>query len=200
MHISPGMSYYNKGNPDWDEEAIIVFNEIIRSYQSKISYIFAGHYHSGYFQLVQGTQLPILIHPSVSPCFGNNPGFRYYSVSNIDSDYIDYTYNLNQTVPTWYPRSFSQMYNIPNLNFTDVFNKISQNSTLFDAFIKRAIGFDVVSGVSNQVAWKTMLGLDYNTQQSLGRSIVLCDIKNFLTKDFLKCVESASSNLRGSRH
>jgi len=198
MHISPGVSIYGKGDPDWDNDYVTKFLSIVTAFQSKISYIFAGHYHFGFFQIVQGTQLSIIIHPSVSPFFGNNPGFRYYTLNGGTQDYVDYTYDLNQT--GWYTHRFSQMYNLDTFNFTSVYSMLSKNFTMLNQFLARSYGLDVEPGITNEYVWNLSLGLDYNTQQSLGRSVTLCSMQNLVFNDFKKCIGNVRGLLRGRNH
>ena len=89
MHIPPGVAMLKEGTPMWLEFYTKKFVEIIKLYKYKILAVFSGHLHSTGFQLID--DLPLIVNPSVSPIFENNPGFRYFDLEN--QNYEEFTFN-----------------------------------------------------------------------------------------------------------
>lgn len=76
------------------------FQAELQMYSAQIAGIFAGHLHSDWYQSLTYNQneIPMTGTTSVSPIFGNNPGFKIYSY-NLESkqlkDFALYYYPLN---------------------------------------------------------------------------------------------------------
>ena len=107
MHVPPGpdvygtVSAYMDGTGRisdagmlWKEEYQERFLEIIRPYSDTIEACFAGHTHMDEYRILYyedgAASETILISPSISPQFGNNPGFKVFTVSTSDWELQDY--------------------------------------------------------------------------------------------------------------
>jgi sphingomyelin phosphodiesterase acid-like 3 len=107
MHVPPGPDVYgtvsaymddtgriSDAGMMWKEEYQDRFLEIIRPYSDMIEVCFAGHTHMDEYRIMyyedRAASEPILISPSVSPQFGNNPGFKVFAVSTPDWELQDY--------------------------------------------------------------------------------------------------------------
>jgi hypothetical protein len=85
------------------------FEGLELAYSSTIAANFAGHTHDDDFRLIgDGTSLGaeelMRVTPSISPVFGNNPGYQIYTYNPQDFSLIDettYTLDLQSTSPTW---------------------------------------------------------------------------------------------------
>ncbi|KAG9390276.1 Calcineurin-like phosphoesterase [Carpediemonas membranifera] len=73
MHIPPGVNGYDQTDP-WTTEDFDAFTAIVAQYSGVISGIYAFHEHTDLHRAFEGTFM--LISPSVTPAFGNNPSFR----------------------------------------------------------------------------------------------------------------------------
>lgn len=77
------------------------FQSEVRAYAPQIAGIFAGHLHSDWFHILvfdDKNEVPVIGVPSISPIFGNNPGFKVFTYSNSArkiEDFVTYYYPLN---------------------------------------------------------------------------------------------------------
>lgn len=76
------------------------FNDDLEAYAEQISGVFAGHLHSDWFHIlvVDKEEVPVIGVPSLSPIFGNNPGFKVFTYSTANKeldDFVTYFYPLN---------------------------------------------------------------------------------------------------------
>jgi len=107
MHVPPGADVYgtvttymdengqvSDADMLWKEEYQKRFLEIIRTHKDTVAASFAGHTHMDEYRMVQkaGGNIAetILFSPSVSPQYGNNPGFKVFTLSTADWDLQDY--------------------------------------------------------------------------------------------------------------
>ncbi len=89
----------------WKPTYLQRFQNELQQFAPSIAGIFAGHLHSDWFQILtfSSGEIPVTGTPSISPIFGNNPGFKLYSYSPASrqlEDYITYYYPLS-TTQTW---------------------------------------------------------------------------------------------------
>lgn len=85
----------------WQKKYIVKFDAILKQYAPSVMAILTGHLHADLFHILtfdQGIKVPVNGIPSVSPIFGNDPGFKimtYLPETGEASDYITYYYPLN---------------------------------------------------------------------------------------------------------
>jgi len=89
----------------WQTPYIERYEAELQQFAPEIAGVLVGHLHTGWFQMLtfnNTDQLPITGTPSISPVFGNSPGFKIYTYSS-DSRQIEnfhiYYYSLSQN--TW---------------------------------------------------------------------------------------------------
>jgi hypothetical protein len=80
MHIPPGVDAGNTAAlgglivvPYWTARASAAFVQVLSANQDRIGFAIAGHAHRNAFRLFGG--VPILVAPSISPIYKNNPSF-----------------------------------------------------------------------------------------------------------------------------
>jgi hypothetical protein len=119
MHVPPGADIYTtattdfKGNQTstvtmmWDPAYQTTFLQIVAKYPGLIAMTLAAHTHMDEFRIYSpGNVLEIT--PSITPYFGNNPGFRVFSIAKDTLkpvDYISFNYALASN-----PKQFNQYY------------------------------------------------------------------------------------------
>jgi hypothetical protein len=85
----------------WKPPYIYLFQAEINQFAPEIAGIFAGHLHSDAFSILtvgEKHEIPMVGVTSISPIFGNNPGFKIciYSTNPLRLEsYINYSYPLN---------------------------------------------------------------------------------------------------------
>lgn len=107
MHIPEGIDVYASLRVKlftlmelWKSQYMNLFQNEVKQYASEIDAILAGHLHSDWFQILtlDKNEIPVSGTPSVSPIFGNNPGFKVYNYS-LDTqelqDFATYYYPLS---------------------------------------------------------------------------------------------------------
>ena len=114
MHIPPGIDAFSssKGQcpspavPMWNPAYNDQFMALLQKYPGVVTDMFAGHTHADDFRVVAGIALHIT--PSITPDFGNNPGFIVASAS----DYTTVYFTLPK--PMWQQEYvFSKAYGFP---------------------------------------------------------------------------------------
>lgn len=78
----------------WRPDCVSRFAAILKNNPNNIVGILAGHLHANWLQWAKfndQTQIPVLISSSVSPIFGNRPGFRLYHYQPTVKKILDYT-------------------------------------------------------------------------------------------------------------
>jgi len=91
FHLPPGIDVHNTvktvfGNVKefWQPAYQKAFLAEMQNNASIVIGILPGHLHMDAFQLIeaQQTTLPVIFTPGISPQFGNNPGFKLYSIDS----------------------------------------------------------------------------------------------------------------------
>ncbi|HTM64471.1 MAG TPA: metallophosphoesterase [Gammaproteobacteria bacterium] len=121
MHIPPVLDVYVTRRwrlftllEFWRPDMIQRFKNELAAYYPQVAGIVTGHLHYDWMQaLIVGNHhdIPVISVPSVSPIFGNDPGFKIYHYSSSDNnidDYYSYTLPVKGT-GTW---SIQHAYNI----------------------------------------------------------------------------------------
>lgn len=117
MHIPPGMDAYLSSRaacpspavPMWNPAYADQFVALLQKYPGVVTEMIAGHTHADDFRVVAG--IPLHITPSITPGFGNNPGF----IVATGTDYtVTYLTNLGKGKPVWQSEyTFSTAYGFP---------------------------------------------------------------------------------------
>lgn len=91
----------------WQAAYTETFEKELNEFADIVTAILPAHIHMDTFQLITIKQLadiPVLFTPSISPIFGNDPGYKVfnYIVDTFHINHIDtYFYQLNSTSPSW---------------------------------------------------------------------------------------------------
>jgi sphingomyelin phosphodiesterase acid-like 3 len=130
MHIPVGVDVFStlKKAPNqivemWRPENTTRFNEDLQEYGENISGMFSGHTHSDTLQVIElqnGHHIPFITTPSVSPIFGNNPGFKVFSYDTQTMYLEDYsTYFASLLTLVWQQEyNFDAIYQTDNIQRT----------------------------------------------------------------------------------
>lgn len=87
MHCFPGMHFVSvEAKAFWKEKYVIRFNKIVSKHNQKVLFLFGAHTHFADIRtprFYDGPDLSslLLISPSVSPIYNNNPG---YAILDLD--------------------------------------------------------------------------------------------------------------------
>lgn len=85
----------------WKPEYSQRFQAELSKYSAEIAGVFVGHLHSDWYQVMtfgEGNEIPLVGVTSISPIFGNHPGFKIcsYTIHPLHlNDFITYSYSLN---------------------------------------------------------------------------------------------------------
>ena len=93
MHIPPGLNYFKedgKASPVevfWKEEFLKAYLQIIKKYQGDILINLGSHIHRASIkapvsQYMNDLELVMLLTPSISPIYKNNPGFTLMRIGD----------------------------------------------------------------------------------------------------------------------
>jgi len=99
MHIPAGIDIYAtlkyrllRMIELWPRDEVVQFEHALQENSSEIGAIFTGHLHTGWYQVLtlsNANSIPIIGTPSISPVYGNNPGFKLFSYSISENKIID---------------------------------------------------------------------------------------------------------------
>jgi sphingomyelin phosphodiesterase acid-like 3 len=107
MHIPQGIDLYATKYTKlfrlvrlWKPQYIKRFEAELDQYSAEIAGIFAGHLHRNWFQVISegDGEIPVIGVTSISPIFGNNPGFKsisYYTNPIHLDDFSTYSFPIN---------------------------------------------------------------------------------------------------------
>jgi len=123
MHIPVGIDVYASLKyrlfrlvEFWRPAYVERFENELRDYSTVVSGIFTGHIHADWFQVLalgNERKIPVTGTPSISPIFGNNPGFKIYTYSpkeeQIDN-FKTYYYPLRDNGKWGLEYSFNHIY------------------------------------------------------------------------------------------
>lgn len=103
----------------WQQRYTNVFQADLAEFAGTITAILPGHIHMDSFQVVgfkKPQKMPVSFTPSISPIYGNNPGFKIYSYDALTfqlKNFKTYYYPLNskEAIPSWQEEyNFNQVY------------------------------------------------------------------------------------------
>lgn len=155
MHIPVGIDVYASLKVQmftlvefWEPKYTARFQMELKEFAPDISGILVGHLHSDWFQLIKVSKsnpIPVTGTPSISPVFGNNPGFKVYSYALAENALVDYTtfyYPLSgdRTWETEY--EFSQVYQ-PNCRICPIAQGMARLQSFGDLAEKFKLYFAV---------------------------------------------------------
>lgn len=187
MHIPPGVSMYD-GSPNWHDSYIDSFLEVLRIYKHTIKLIMSGHLHISTFQLIDFLDIPIIVHSSISPIYHNNPTFRYYQISESNSTYFDYIFDMFSSDSDFklQPSDFNSI-----TSYSSYIAEMSSNSTSLLNFLIESKGmrfsYDNLK-INEYEIWKVATNMNSNLYKTKAEKIVLCSMKHLKLADYSSCV------------
>jgi sphingomyelin phosphodiesterase acid-like 3 len=113
MHIPDGIDFYATNRTRlfrlvklWQPQYIKRFEAELELFSTEIAGIFSGHLHRNWFQVIDeyDHEIPVIGVTSISPIFGNNPGFRnisYYAHPIHLDDIATYSFPINGGGSAW---------------------------------------------------------------------------------------------------
>jgi predicted phosphodiesterase len=107
----------------WQPEYVSEFDNILKQYQHTITTILAAHTHINSSRVNhETTPISVIFTPSISPIYGNNPGFNVMTY-DITSLYIEMyvTYFFSETSNLWDPEY--TLSDTPLINNSEISNK-----------------------------------------------------------------------------
>jgi sphingomyelin phosphodiesterase acid-like 3 len=151
FHIPDGVNVYltllnlfHGVDEFWRPDVSKQFNEILKQYAATISAILPGHIHMDSFQVLTNDthEVPVSYTPSISPIFGNNPGFKVYSYNESSLQLTNYDMYFLQVADAPATRawrkeySFNQVYhqNCENCNLLAGMKNLTPSGTLANTF------------------------------------------------------------------
>ena len=178
-------SYLKTVEEFWQPNASFAFESLVKEYASTIKMILAGHIHMDNFEIMNRENLPVALSftPSISPIYGNNPGFKVYSYANDTfavKDFSTYYFPLADAAvavnPEWKKEySFNQIYQ-SSCNDCDVI----KGMTMMTPRGESASFFKIYYGVSS-------------TQKSIEQTFTpyyWCGIQALSASDWVACINS----------
>lgn len=156
------------------------FRDELAQFAPEISAIFCGHLHSDWFQILTfngSNEIPVTGTPSISPLFGNNPGYKIYSYSLPDfelKDFTTYYYPVNGSKTWTVEYDFNQSYQSECKNCVALtgMNLLTKKGTLSEHY-KRFYA----------------LGTDDKAINTKWNPYYWCAVRQISTDDYRKCIE-----------
>ncbi len=149
MHIPEGIDVYATLRTRlfrlialWKSQYAARFQSELQQYASEIAGILVGHLHSDWFQILtfdNSDEIPITGVPSISPIFGNNPGFKIYTYGQQPlrlKDFTTYYYPVNGKKSWGLEYNFSRVYqgNCQDCSITSHMRMLKRAGTLADFY------------------------------------------------------------------
>ena len=184
MHIPPSMSLFER-KQSWHDHYTKDFIKAIQDYEAKIIAIFGGHFHTGSFQLIGS--LPIILNPSVSPSFGNNPGFRYYKPS--ETDYVECNLNGFNWHEGWSCESFTSVYGF-RMNYRQLFEKLDSGEVSVQTYLERLSGYWVLNDVDSDEMCRSIFGDICLKEKAQLQNVITCQIQYLISSEYYQCLDS----------
>ncbi len=194
-HVPPGIDIYTTARSYLDENGQLsnaqlmwheAYNEkflkIVSKYGDVISVIHAGHSHMDEFRLVEGAngvEVPVEVTPSISPVFGNNPGYRVIELQTDGAsieNYQAFTLPLQETSGAFAESyDFQEQYGLSAPDGTglpELYTQLHKNASSKATYIAHYYG-DVASG---------------NGITDLNWPVYYCGIDNMRKDSMMDCV------------
>ena len=211
LHIFPGEYHEFQATYFWDEDSTNRFRQIVQKHNDRIVIMLGAHTHfagiradiggtpekSGSFLKAQESNVPklaLLITPSISPTFYNNPGVTTFRVEQNQARGIQmHFFELNQFPETEEAATFNMLdfeseLGIDVFNVTEVgkfLQMIEGSWVYFYRYLAHVVGYRGLTEVLG-------IGLYYELGQIglTSRSVFMCSSKHMDKEDFEKCIKS----------
>jgi len=184
VHAAPVFDSFNDKQLWANETFSKRFRDIIQSQNDKhpglVQAILMGHVHKDEYRIIHASNMsafvPVIVAPSISPCYDNNPGFRvvYFDERKIDDsdkakkiislrDYDQYYVDLREAIvknaTNWrHDYRFSKAYGKSSLetkSYVSLQNDLESSSRLLSEYMTRYSVHYVKNGVSFLCAYNS---------------------------------------------
>ena len=188
MHIPPGVGIFQENSYDWREEFIEQFYTVVKGYAQGVDFVFAAHQHESGFELIEGTNLAIVIHPALSPIYNNNPGFRYYEITETTQEYTDFFYDLLGGRGEWDEEIvFSEFTGRDEFDYRGVYEELMGDEAMLMDYLVASHGYsrNINVDISASDFVQKVMGLQ--SEAELFRA-ALCSYRYLLNVEFDLCI------------
>lgn len=188
LHIPCSVDAYtsiikNKTVTLWNVSDTQIFLNLLEKYGAEIIAIFSGHLHADCYNLInfkrKTKKIPVFGIPSISPLYGNNPGFKVFLYSNNSQEmkkYFTYYYHLDALIPKW-----KIAYDSNNL-----YKGVSYSNTL----VKNMDQIDKKGELASYYKYFYMLG---KNSQPISKEnnwlLYFCAIRNIMPQAYENCIK-----------
>lgn len=177
MHIPMGIDVYISPQfrlftliEFWEPRYTQRFKIELQQFSPEIAAIFTGHLHSDWFQTLKvsnSNDIPVTSTPSISPIFGNNPGFKIYSYSLQSQqleDFLTYYYPISDKRAWGMEYDFNQAYHpnchaCPILRDRDLLQPICSFTEYYKKFYAISTTNQLVIARWNPYYWCAIRGI-----------------------------------------
>lgn len=114
----------------WEPVYSSEFEQILQHYGTTIVAILPAHIHMDAYQYISTNDIPVIFTSSVSPIFGNNPGFKVFT-------YDPMTLNISNFMTYYYPDAGSGLASWQlEYSFNQVYQPKCQHCAIIDGMMK----------------------------------------------------------------
>lgn len=162
------------------------FLEEIQHASPHILGVFQGHIHADSFQILSGLgqkPLPLTGTPSISPIFGNNPGFKIYSYSPQDPRLLNFV--------TYYRSLEGDAIWEKEYDFDEVYQKQNHNEELIKGMLQLTPRGELAERY--KVYYTVNRDSQPITKQNKWLPYYWCAIRGLTSTDYQECVHSSTT-------
>jgi len=218
FHIYPGMFFIGRITFFWEKSAVIWFNEIVQRNIDKIALMTGAHTHFPDLKLGFPTEfsLPhlmnmnetaleyipsyvLLITPSISPIFRNNPGFTFLTMEDqVAKNITWYYFELNrlprdESEVVFNKIDFNTYMNITEFTPGSVLNFIKElmhDKVRLYRYLAHKIGYRGAHMITAISRYQEMNMVNLASEYEY-----FCSLLNMMRADYYFCVESSKQKL-----
>ncbi len=201
MHVPPGANSQSTaqnavkaGTPSevseqttammWDPGIQEVFLQTLENYPGMVTLMLAGHTHMDEYRILStGNVLEQL--PSISPCFGNNPAFKVFTIDQktlAATDYQSYYFNLS-SAPL--PTQFVSLY-----QFSAAYGAQGSLSSSLQQLYPLLAGNPTQQNAYTEYYESSATASPWNPISSATWPIFACTIGQMDELDYIQCVNT----------
>ena len=176
----------------WQPQYQLEFFQILAKYPGLITMAVTGHTHMDEFRVLPTGDVMFGI-PGISPCFGNNPAFKIFTISQetlMPMDYQSINYELGVSPA---PAQFSSLYTFsaaygaaPNTSLQTSSQQLYPQLTPTGAGTPDFINY-YDSGNATQIPG---LNIPWNMATPVNWPLYACGISQMDTQDYVDCVNT----------
>jgi sphingomyelin phosphodiesterase acid-like 3 len=179
------MSLFGGVKEFWRAEYGVAFDKELRSFPGTVRAILPGHIHMDSFQMIglnALSEVPVSFTPSISPIFGNNPGFKVYSYNPETFklvNYDTYFYSLDEDAAK---RHWQKEY-----NFKQVYQSTCPQCDLIHGMKKMTPANELATSYKHYYAVGT--GAEPISKDHKWVPYYWCDIFSITERDYQSCLK-----------